>query len=245
MRAALFSALALLAAPSAGSAAAARPALPNWNGVWERVGAITFDPTLKAGQIDSPPYKGDYAARWSAILAAERAGKPAADPSARCLPPGMPRVMNMVLPMEIIMIPGQVTVVAEWMGLVRRIYTDGRPHPADLDPTFNGHSTGRWSKGQLVVETVGLRGDTVFNAAGAPHSDAMTVKERYWQPAQNTLKIEITVDDPKAFTHPWTVLKTFTRRPGWEIQEYVCEENNRNPVDEHGLTGILLQDGAK
>ena len=229
--------LGAILSPGSGSA---QTALPNWNGVWERVGGITFDPTLPRGVVDSPPYNAEYAARYRAILEGERIGKPFSDPSAQCLPPGMPRVMNMVYPLEVIVAPGKVTLIAEWMSQVRHIYTDGRPLPTDPEPTFNGYSIGRWQGGELLVETVGMRGDTVFNAAGAPHSESMVVRERFWQVDADTLKAEITVNDPKAFTKPWTVVKTYSRRPNWDLLEYVCEENNRNPVDENGVTGVIL-----
>ena len=210
------------------------------NGVWERVGAITFDPNLPAGQLDQPPYNPEYAARYKAVMDAERAGHPMADPTAGCVYAGMPRMMNMVMPMEIGVIPGRVFIMAEWNGETRRVYTDGRGHPADPDPTYEGHSTGKWDKNQLLIDTVALREDTRFNAVGSPHSDAMHVTERMWLADADTLKDEIKVEDPKAFTKPWIVTKTFHRQPSWEIQEYVCADNNRNPISGGVTTAVLI-----
>ena len=236
--------LALRAAPVAGAQPKAAPpasAAPNtgFNGVWERVGAITFDPNLPPGQVDQPPYNAEYAARYKAVLDAERAGHPMADPTAACLFSGMPRFMNLALPMEIAAIPGRVFIMAEWNSEVRRIYTDGRSQPADPDPSYNGHSVGRWDKGDLYVDTVAIREESRYAAAGSPHSDAQHVTEHLWLAGPDTLKDEITVNDPKAFTRPWVVTKTYRRQPTWEIQEYVCADNNRNPVD-NGVTGAVL-----
>lgn len=234
-------ATALAAPPSASAATAAQSTAPpsGFDGVWDRVGAITFDPTLPPGKLDDPPYNAEFAQKYKAMLDAERAGRPIADPTASCLFGGMPRMMNLALPMEIAVTSDRVFMIFEWNSEVRRIYTDGRKHPDDPDPTFAGHSIGHWEGGRLKVETVGLRADTRFNAAGAPHSDAMKIYETLWLEDANTLKDEIRVEDPKALTKPYVVVKTFRRQPGWEIQEYVCAENNRNPVT-NGATGAMI-----
>ena len=98
------------------------------------------------------------------------------DPTAECcLPPGMPRMMSAVYPMEILMTPDQVTIITEWMGQIRRVYTDGRPHPEDPDITYVGHSTGKWDKDVLVIDTVAMKGDTVLDQTGMKHSDQIRV----------------------------------------------------------------------
>jgi hypothetical protein len=98
----------------------------------------------------------------------------------------------------------------------------------------------------LVVETIGLRGDTVFDQTGAFHSDRMRVIERFTEVSPGILQNEITVEDPQVFTQPWKVTKTYHRAPpDEEILEYVCEENNRNPVDAEGKTSVILQSGSK
>ena len=214
-------------------------AVAAFNGVWERVGIAGFDPTLKPGQVDQPPYNAEYAARYKQLIDGQKAGHIFSDPTANCVFAGMPRFMNLAIPMEIAVTPGRVFMMAEWNSEVRRIYTDGRGHPVDPDPTYNGHSTGRWENGQLHIDTVGLRGDTVFAATGAMHSEATTVQERLWLAGPDTLKDEITVLDPKAFTRPYVVTKTYRRQPDWEIQEYVCAENNRNQM-QNGVTGAEL-----
>ena len=233
--------LALAAAPAFAQTKARAPVpgvdIPNWDGIWERVGSITWEPNGKPGVPENPPFTPEYAEKYRKTTEAARAGHPVADPTSSCLPPGMPRIMTMSYPMEILMTPGQVTIIAEWSSQVRRVFTDGRGHPAadDLDPTFNGHSIGHWEgKGKdatLVIDTVGIRADTGFDASGIEHSDQIHVVERMRQTSPDMLEDEITVIDPKAFVHPWVVTKKYKRGgPGAKIMEYVCEENNRDPL---------------
>ncbi len=158
---------------SGGHAQVHVPDLPNWNGIWERVGSITWEPNGKPGVPETPPFTPEYAEKYRKTTEAARQGHPVADPTSSCLPPGMPRIMTMSYPMEVLMTPGQVTFIAEWSSQVRRVFTDGRGHPPadDLDPTFNGHSIGHWEgKGKdavLVIDTVGIRGDTGFDSSAS------------------------------------------------------------------------------
>jgi len=229
------------AGPSVAAELAVDPGAPNWNGIWQRVGSFAWDPTLKRDEVEHPDLTPEYQARYDEGLASVKAGRPSRDPTAACVPPGMPRVMNMVYPMEIFQRPGQVAIFAEWQSQVRRIYTDGRKPPKDMDPTYNGYSTGHWEGKELVAETVGLRGDMMLTQNGLGLSDALRVIERYKQTDPDTLTITITLEDAKALKKPWTVVKTFKRAPkGFEIMEYVCQENNRNPIKEDGSVGTVL-----
>ena len=228
--------VALAAAPAMAQTKAPSD-LPNWTGIWERVGSITWEPNGRPGVPETPPFTPEYAEKYRKTSQAAREGHPVADPTSSCLPPGMPRIMTMTYPMEILMTPGQVTIIAEWSSQVRRIFTDGRGHPPadDLDPTYNGHSIGHWEgKGKdavLVIDTVGIRADTGFDSSGIEHSDQIHVVERMRQAAPDRLEDEVTVIDPKAFVHPWTVTKAYKRGgPDARIMEYVCEENNRDPL---------------
>lgn len=175
-----------------------------------------------------PPYKPDWAARYQEIVASSRAGKIMVDPTARCLPPGMPRTMSTPFPIEFSVEPNRVLVLFE-IGGVRRIPTNGATHPAtdDLDPTFMGDSVGHWEGDALVVDTLGLRGDTVFDASGTIHSDKMHIIERIRLIGPDKLEDRMTIEDPVAFTRPWEVVHTYDRKPDWHIMEFVCEENNR------------------
>jgi hypothetical protein len=228
-------------ASAADKAETKRPArIPDWSGVWVNRGSISFDPSVPRAQPANPPYNAEYAAKYKERLAALARGEAIADPTADCVLPGTPRNMNMPYPFEILHTPGRVTLLMESMHDVRRIFTDGRKHPSDLEPTYNGHSIGHWEGDVLVVDTVGLRADTVFDQVGTFHSDQMRVIERFREISPGTLQVEITVEDPKAFVRPWKVVKTYTRDPNEEIMEYVCEENNRNPIDASGKTSVIL-----
>ena len=211
----------------------------DWTGIWTRVGSFSFDPSIRPEHKENPPYKPDWEARYEATLARAEKGEVTADPTASCLPGGVPRIMNAVYPIELIQRPEQLTIIVEWASQVRRIFLDGRPHPEDPDPTFNGHSIGHWEGNVLVVDTTALRGDTVLDQSGIRHSDKMHLIERFALVDPQTLTDQITVEDPVAFTQPWTVLKTYKRAAkGATILEYVCEENNRNPIDANGVTTV-------
>jgi hypothetical protein len=149
------------------------------------------------------------------------------DPNMGCLPHGVPRIMFVPLPMEIFHVPGRVLILQEALHQVRQIYTDGRQHPKDLDPSWTGHSIGRWEGDALVVDTIGMNDKTWLDHVGLPHSDALHVVERIRRVDHDTLQDDFTIDDPKAYTKPLTAQQVYKLKPDWEIQEYVCEENNR------------------
>jgi hypothetical protein len=235
-----FIASATIVLVTAGMANAA-PKTQDWTGIWARVGSFAFDPTVLPEHRENPPYRPEWQARYEEALAAAERGQFTADPTAGCLPPGMPRLMNMVYPMEIIQKPKQMTIIAEWDSQVRRIHLDGRPHPKDPDPSFNGHSIGHWEGKTLVVDTIGLRGDTVFDQSGVRHSDQLHLIERFTLVSPDRLELLITADDPVAFYQPWAVKKTYKRAPSEEIMEYVCEDNNRNPVGSDGKVTTILR----
>jgi hypothetical protein len=202
--------------------------VPDISGIWERIEGIRFAP---AGQL--PPYNAEYRRQYDLALQARQRGERVADPTAGCLPQGMPRFMVASYPLEVLQTKGQVTIIAEWSSQVRRIFTDGRGHPPadEIDITFNGHSIGRWEGQTLVVDTVGIRGDTSFDASPLTHSDQISVNERIYLRDPKTLVAELTVTDPGAFTAPWKVVRTYRRGgPDARIMEYVCEENNREII---------------
>ena len=154
------------------------------------------------------------------------------DPEGYCLPPGGPRMMATPYPMEIIQLPGQERVIMIFEGAThiwREIYMDGRPHPEGdaLNPTYLGHSVGRWEGDTLVVDVVGFNENTWIDFFGHPHTDALHVVERFSRLDKATLHYEATIDDPGAYTAPWTVAWDIRWRPDGELMEYICQENNR------------------
>ena len=150
------------------------------------------------------------------------------DTTLQCYPPGVPRIYLFNFPMEILVVPGRVLIVHEFGHYIRQIWTDGRRHPQDPNPSWMGDSIGKWEGGTLVVDTIGFNDKTWLDQVGHPHSDALHLIERIHRIAPDMLQIDFTFEDPKAFTRPWTGIKQFKLRSDWQISEYVCEENFSN-----------------
>lgn len=147
------------------------------------------------------------------------------DPNLACLPHGVPRIMFVPLPMEIFQVPGKVLVYQEAGNQLRQIHLD-RQHPKEFDTlTYNGDSIGKWEGDTLVVDTIGFNDITWLDHAGLPHSEALHVTERIHRVDHNTLQDDFTIEDPKAYTKPWTVQQIYRLKSGWEIAEYVCDNN--------------------
>ena len=143
-----------------------------------------------------------------------------------CFPVGIPRALIIPRPMEIIQTPARVVMLFEHDHNVREIYTDGRPHPKNLELTWMGDSIGKWERDTLVVDTAGLTHKAWIDLVGHPHSDALHLMERIRRVDHDTLEDEITFDDPQAYTKTWSVKRMYTLRPTWRIEEDACEENN-------------------
>jgi hypothetical protein len=146
------------------------------------------------------------------------------DPVYKCFPPGTPRIYFHPFPMEIIQTPGRVLMFFEYDHLVRQIYTDGRPHRDDLPASWLGDSTGRWEGDTLVVETVNFNDQTWIDRRGVPHSDQLKVTERIRRIDAKSLQVDITIEDPIAFTRPWAAQRFFTLTD-WHIAEMSCMDN--------------------
>jgi len=153
------------------------------------------------------------------------------DPEGYCLPPGGPRMMATPYPMEFIQLPEQERIIMIFEGAThvwREIYMDGRPHPEGdaLNPTFLGHSVGHWEGDTLVVDVVGFNETSWIDFFGHPHTDRLHLVERFSRPDKNTLRYEATIDDPGAYTEPWTVGWDIPWMPDGELLEYICQDNN-------------------
>lgn len=142
-----------------------------------------------------------------------------------CAPAGVPRIMMFPRALEIIQIPGRVLILFEWDHLVRQIFTDGQELPEDPDPFWMGYSIGRWDGDTLVVDTIGLNDKTWLDSVGHPHTEALHVVERIRRVDADTLEIDFTFDDPKAYTKPWTGKMGYQLNPGWQIMEHFACEN--------------------
>jgi hypothetical protein len=175
---------------------------------------------------------------------AEASNEPLVNTSTLCLPSGTPRIMTAPYPVKFITLPKEVVMLFEVQHLMRFVFL-GEEHPKNLDPTFMGHSVGRWEGDTLVVDTVGLKDFTSLDQYDLPKSGEIHVVERL-RKINGGKQIEdlITIDDPKAYTKPWTGRVVFDWAPQIRFIEYICEENNRNPVDANGVVGTKLV-GAK
>jgi hypothetical protein len=169
---------------------------------------------------------------WAKDLMAWRAENETQDPHLWCLPMGVPRANP--YPFRFVQNythkpPTHIFKLEEGnIHSYRQIFMDGRQHPTELDPTWYGHSIGRWDGDTLVIDTVGFNDKFWFDRSGTPHTEQLHTIERWTRVDEGHLELEVTIDDPGAYTEPWTV--KFTARlqpPGDEIMEYICQENNQ------------------
>ena len=149
------------------------------------------------------------------------------DYTGACLPFGMTRSVNTPEPMQIMQSEKYFAFLFEQNSWHHVIPTDGRKH-RDGIATWFGDSVGRWEGDTLVIDTVNFNGRTRLDTIGHPHSDRLHVVQRFSRPDLGHINYEVTIDDPKTFTKPWTNTRTFILRPDWEIMEYSCEENNKS-----------------
>jgi len=148
------------------------------------------------------------------------------DPTVNCFPPGVPKIYLMRgAPLEILQEPGRVVMYFEYDHFVREIFTDGRQHTPDLNPTWMGEAIGKWDGDTLVVDTIGFNDKTWLDYSGHPHSDALHVVERIRRLDHTTLVNDITIEDPKAYTKPWVSHMVFDLHPDWKIEETICEDD--------------------
>lgn len=215
--------------PVAGAAQATQFNARDLSGIWVAAfGVGGSDPT------QSVPFSSEYRQKSLHWRAALDSGHPLADSVVRCEAFGMPYVMSFGPYLEFLQSPRQLTIITEALHEVRRIYLDGRPHPADFDSGFDGHSIGKWKGNTLLVDTVGIKANN--SGAGLFNSDELRVSEQLMRTGRDSLRDVLTLNDPIALTQPWSFTVTYTRAdPKTEMSEYVCT-NNRNGPDAAGET---------
>jgi hypothetical protein len=220
--------------PKAKTQAAATPDL---SGVWRR-SRTSSDKTRKhtiyelAFTIsdDVPPMTPWAEAKYKANLPnlgprAVSLGE-SNDPIMQCFPPGVPRAyLIRGEPIEIVQIPGRVLMIYEYDHFIRNIFTDGRSHPADPNPSWMGDSVATWEGDTLVVDTIGFNDKTWLDNDGHPHSEDLHLEERIRRASHDALKIDVTIDDSKAYTKSWTAHWNYELKPGWNLGEMICEDN--------------------
>jgi hypothetical protein len=198
---------------------------PELAGLWQVPGPkylLNLAADLKPGDAPMLP--------WAAAITKERmTGKDAAQESdANCLPQGVPKINATPNPFKIVQNPDEVIILYEAFGIYRQIYMDGRGLPDDPNPTWMGYSVGKWDGDALVVESAGFNGKTWLDQAGHPTTEALHVTERFRRPDFGHLKVDVTINDPKAYTKPWTVTEEMNLIPDSELLEFICSENNRD-----------------
>ncbi len=197
---------------------------PDLSGIWEPNGIkylINIAADLKPQDV---PFKPEAAALYKERV--QTFGKD--DPDARCLPSGMPRKDAITSPYKIIQQPGEIVFLYESRTTFRQVFTDGRPLPVEPQPTWDGYSIGHWDGDTLVVETRGMNGLTWLDSNGHPLSDAMHLTEKFRRPDFGHMEIEITIDDPKNYTKPWTVKENPHLLVDTDLIEYICNENEKD-----------------
>jgi len=201
---------------------------PDFSGVWQGGGPV--------GDLAQGMPKGEEIPLNDAgkALMASRQSKD--DPEANCLPTGVPRTAP--YPWRMLQTPTHVFILFEGnIHSYRQIFVDGRKHPEDPDPTWYGHSIGHYEGQTLVVDTVGFNDKFWFDFRGHPHSEKLHTVERYTRTNAGTIAVETTITDPVYYSRPFTIKFTGRLRPGEELMEYICQENEQDSQHIKGPAG--------
>ena len=165
---------------------------------------------------------------WAADVYKHRVDTQGYDrPMTRCMPHGVPDAMTVApLPFKVLQTPNVTVVLFEEFNKYRQIHTDGRPLPVDPDPAWYGYSVGRWEGDTFVVETAGFKEGTWLDDSGHPHTDALRTTERFRRINFGRMDLDVTINDPKAYSRPWTSDTIhFLLQPDTELLEHLCENN--------------------
>jgi hypothetical protein len=210
---------------------------PDFSGLWISVPTRAATPNfpgcepsaeefanIGASLKDGLPYQP-----WAAELVKKRIVEQRLhDPLSYCLPVGPVRLHTWSTPRKMIQTPGLLVILNELFTSYRQIFTDGRPLPADQNPTWNGYSTGKWEGDTLVVQSSGFRDGLWLDSTGNPMTDAAKLTERFHRPDFGHMDIQITVDDPKAYTKPWTVTLHQMIQADTDLIDFHCVENEKD-----------------
>jgi hypothetical protein len=191
---------------------------PDLSGIWRAAEGKYLQNIT--GDLREVPFRP-----WAAALYEERVAVLAKGrPTERCLPHGVPDAMMVRSgPWKIVQTPRVTLILFEEMNHYRQVFTDGRGFPKDPNPTWLGYSIGKWEGDTFVVDTTGFNDQTWLDDPGHPHTDAMHAIERFRRRDFGHLEIDITIDDPKAYTTPWTVTARFDLLPDTELIENLCD----------------------
>ncbi|MDB5690462.1 MAG: hypothetical protein JWL91_2338 [Sphingomonas bacterium] len=214
-------------------------ALPDWSGVWQPDWSALF--SGRGGRnAETPAFTPATKKIVDEFVARQKQGENLQTEMANCVPAGMPQIMRMPYPIEFLFTPSRVTILIETEMQIRRIYTDGRPLPADPDPTFNGSSVGHWEGDTLVVDTIGLNPKTSI-VPGVHPTENTKIRETIRLEKPDLMVITTTITDPALFSSPFVQVTPYARHRDWQIREYVCQENNRDAADEFGRPSMSIE----
>jgi len=207
---------------------------PDLQGIWQVQNRASYDlqehgarfgmpagpGVVEGGQIPYQP--------WAAAKKQENfANRQKLDPLAQCFMPGVPRIMYMEFPFQVFQTRDHIAMTFEWSQVYRLIYTNGKPGPQGIE-FWMGDSRGRWEGDTLVVQTIGFPDGIWLDRNGTPMTNAAKITERFRRLNFGTMEIEITVDDPKAYTRPWTIKMTHKIVLDMELIDYICIENEKD-----------------
>jgi hypothetical protein len=206
---------------SIGACSLAQAAQPDLTGVWS---ITSHNSVLKTADGKAPPLTPQAKAIYDTHLASAAKGDRSFDETNLCLPPGLPRLMLVNEPFEILQRDKAIYFVHQLNRLPRRAYI-GEKLPTDVDPLYLGYSVAHWDGDALVIESSGFRDGTLLDDSGLPHSEDLHLTERYQLDRDGkTLHARFTIEDPKTFTHSWDARADYTKRAGSEIPEEVCAD---------------------
>jgi hypothetical protein len=168
---------------------------------------------------------------WARELYEERIANHGRDhPGARCLPSGIPEKNSIPDGVKVVQTPDLLLFLYESRTIYRQVFLDGRPLPRNAQPAWMGYSVGRWEGDTLVVETIRQNGQTWLDMRGLPATEKLMVTERFTRPSIGRIAIDVTIDDPEAYTRPWSVTLGWQLVPDTDLIESICEENNQAPL---------------
>jgi hypothetical protein len=218
--------------PNLAAPAPRKHGVPDLSGVWQAAGNL---PSQGSGDLPLNP----LLVRFGANLKGDLPYRPQAREALSkrrmkdqhyltCITPGGPQMLILPTMRKIVQTPGLVVILSEYNVHYRQIFTDGRPLPDDPQPTWNGYSVGKWEGDTLVVHSLGYRDDQTLDLLGSPLTNSAKVTERFRRPSFGRLEIEVAVDDPKAYTQPFTVLVKQDLAPDTDLLDAPCTDNEKD-----------------
>ena len=211
-----------------GIPACALAAPPDLGGAWSIIGHRS---TLKTAEGSDPPLTAAARTIYDKHRSDAARGDRSFDETTLCLPPGLPRLMLMDGPFEILQRDKAVYFIYQLNRLPRRAYF-GENLPEGVDPMYLGFSVARWEGDALVIESSGFRDGTLLDDSGLPHSESLKLTERYELGKDGkTLRVKFTIDDPQMYTRAWSTEARYRSLPGYELREEVCADKlKRRPA---------------